>query len=617
MRVRAIASCLFGVLLTALALGSVPAQANRDLMTGFALEREEVLEMNPFERIPGPDGEIEDACGLAVGAGMIYVSDYHHKTVDLFNAGSGFFQGQISVPVVNPPEGPCGLALDAGGGLYANLFHESALRLTPPVLSFDANEGSDRSTGVAIDGAAKGTSDVYVNDRTYVAVYDPSGIEVLRIGADNLGDAYGLAVFNGRVYVPDAEDDTVKVFEPAVDPDAPVSTIAGPEGHLVGPEGHGFNSLEDSAVAVDPTNEHLLVVDNTQPGYEHPVAAIYEFDSSGNPLGRLPSCTQPPKHGCVAASGPIDGEPSGLAVDPASGRLFVTTGNGENANAFEYGPYAESSLLATPSSEPSAPAAGASAVVVPGPAARPSPGRNVPASTSEIVQRRGVRVSFDGKLTPRALPRRGVAPVGIAVDAKIAATGGEAPPQLRKIAIAINRNGHFTTQGLPVCRMHDIQPSTTANALVACRRSLVGEGHFSANVKLPQQSPFPSAGKVLAFNGRLRGKPAIFAHIYGTQPAPTSTVLPFSIKGAHGTYGTVLEASLPQATGDWGYVTGLKMDLRRSFNYRGKGRSYLSAGCPAPAGFPSAVFPLARTSFDFAGGPTLVSVLNRSCKATG
>ena len=94
-------------------------------------------------------------------------------------------------------------------------------------------------------------------------------------------------------------------------------------------------------------------------------------------------------------------------------------------------------------------------------------------------------------------------------------------------------------------------------------------------------------------------------------------MLPFLIKSTHGTYGTVLEASLPQATGNWGYVTGLKMNLRRSFHYRGKGRSYLSAGCPAPAGFPSAAFPLARTSFDFAGGPTLVSILNRSCRAKG
>ena len=94
-------------------------------------------------------------------------------------------------------------------------------------------------------------------------------------------------------------------------------------------------------------------------------------------------------------------------------------------------------------------------------------------------------------------------------------------------------------------------------------------------------------------------------------------MLPFLLSEGHGTYGTTLEASLPQATGSWGYVTGLQMNLRRRFSYRGKARSFLSAGCPAPAGFPSAVFPLARTSFVFAGGPTLVSVLNRTCTAKG
>jgi hypothetical protein len=234
-----------------------------------------------------------------------------------------------------------------------------------------------------------------------------------------------------------------------------------------------------------------------------------------------------------------------------------------------------------------------------------------------VEQRRGVRVSFNGKLTPHVLPRHGTAPVGIVVDAQIGATGGEDPPQLRRITIAINRNGHFTSKGLPACQVDQIQPSTTDGALAACRGSLVGEGRFSANVKLPEQSPFPSAGKVLAFNGKVNGRPAILAHIYGTDPAPTSTVLPFLLRNGRGTYGTILEASLPQATGSWGYVTGLRMSLRRRFSYHGHSRSFLRAGCPAPAGFPSAAFPLAKTSFAFADNLTLDAVLTRTCKARG
>ncbi len=360
-------------------------------------------------------------------------------------------------------------------------------------------------------------------------------------------------------------------------------------------------------MAIDPTNGHLLVVDNLKPGFEHPQAAVYEFDASGAFLDTVA--------GGPGAEAPIHGAPSGIAVHPVTGHLFVTDGNSEKSNVFAFGPFtaSSSSLVSPPEGGPTAPPGGSAIASTPSRASTPSPGET--ASSSVVVQRGRVRVSVDGKLTPHALPRHGVAPVGISVGVRIDSTDKAVPPQLRRIAIAINRNGRFTPRGLTACRLHEIQPSTTAGALAACREALVGEGRFSANVKLPEQSPFPSAGKVLAFNGRLKGRPAILAHIYGTQPVPTSYVLPFAIEDSRGTYGTVLETSLPQVTGEWGYVTGLAMTLRRLFRYGGEGHSYLSAGCPAPTGFPGAVFPLARTSFAFAAGMTLVSVLNRSCRA--
>ena len=51
---------------------------------------------------------------------------------------------------------------------------------------------------------------------------------------------------------------------------------------------------------------------------------------------------------------------------------------------------------------------------------------------------------------------------------------------------------------------------------------------------------------------------------------------------------------------------------------RGRGEpapSYLSAGCPAPKGFPGATFPFAKASFAFAGKQALTSTLTRSCGA--
>jgi hypothetical protein len=238
-----------------------------------------------------------------------------------------------------------------------------------------------------------------------------------------------------------------------------------------------------------------------------------------------------------------------------------------------------------------------------------------PLSGAEVSQKDGVRVSVQASMSPQALPRHGSAPIAISLAGHIASTKRGQLPKLERIAIALNRNGRLERKGIPLCRLGHINPSTTQQALAACGSSLVGEGSFSADVRIPEQSPFPSKGRVLAFNGTLRGKPALFAHIYGTEPVPTSYVLPFSIGGAKGTFGTLLETSLPQVTGEWGYVTGLSLNLDRRFSSGGRTHSYLSAGCPAPEGFPGAVFPLAKTSFGFSGGLTLTTTLNRSCRA--
>jgi hypothetical protein len=157
------------------------------------------------------------------------------------------------------------------------------------------------------------------------------------------------------------------------------------------------------------------------------------------------------------------------------------------------------------------------------------------------------------------------------------------------------------------------------------RARLGGGGHFA--VRHPRFSRFALAqtspagivpdGRIFAFNGIFKGRPAILAHVFGSHPTPTSYTLPFTIRPAKGTYGTILTASLPQVTSHWGYVTGIQMTLGRSFRSHGRAQSYLSASCPAPASFPGATFPFARASFAFAGGWRLSSTLTRSCRVRG
>jgi hypothetical protein len=234
-------------------------------------------------------------------------------------------------------------------------------------------------------------------------------------------------------------------------------------------------------------------------------------------------------------------------------------------------------------------------------------------ASAEVAQEGNLRVSFVGRITPHALPRQGRAPVAVSLSGNIRTTDQSAPPQLRTISLAINRQGRLDYRGIPGCHYHQIQPASTNEAIEACPDSVVGEGTFAANVVLPEQSPFPSNGKVIAFNGILHGRHVVFAHIYGTEPLPQSSVISFALRRSHGTYGTTLTAQLPRVAAEWGFVSAVGLKLQRTFKYRGRSHSYLSAGCPAPNGFPGATFSFAKASLGFEDGRTLTSTLTRSC----
>lgn len=231
------------------------------------------------------------------------------------------------------------------------------------------------------------------------------------------------------------------------------------------------------------------------------------------------------------------------------------------------------------------------------------------------TQKGTLRLTLGGELAPRSLPRKGTAPISFSVDWNLTTTDQSAVPKLKTLGIEINRHGHFDTTGLSTCDVSKIQPASTARALSACRSSLVGQGHFGANVAIKGQLPYDTGGRLLVFNGRQHGKPVLLGQIYSPHPFPTSFVIVFKVdKSSHGTYGTTLSATLPKALSSWGNLTAIEMTLSRRWSSGGARRSYLSAGCPAPKGFPGAPIKLVRTSFAFAGGTKLTSILNSECK---
>jgi streptogramin lyase len=287
---------------------------------------------------PGHFEALEDPCGVALDShGDIYISDYYHDQIAIFDPAGSYL---TRITGVDPSDGPCALAVDATGNLYVNDYHRDVVRLTPsqfpPQSSttygarFQIDPGP--ATGLALDSAGN----LLIDKRTYLAEYDPAGALIRTFGESSIGSAYGVAVSGfpataGEVYVADAATDTVKAFGPS---GALVGVIDG-----AGTPGHGFASLLDTALAVDDSDGHVFVTDDLQSGdFEHPRAALEEFDPAGAYRGGLPQFPTL-----------LAGEPSGLAIDNSGGAsqgdVLITSGNTEASSVNVYGPTAPGHIL--------------------------------------------------------------------------------------------------------------------------------------------------------------------------------------------------------------------------------------------------------------------------------
>jgi DNA-binding beta-propeller fold protein YncE len=311
-----------GACLLALAAISPPAQA-----LGAA--------NHPFlQAINGSPTTFEDACGVALSGGDVYVSDYYHDAIDVLNPLSTPTPFQIEAQIAgeDPGDGPCKIALNSASDLYVNNWHRDVVRYEPG--GFSAGSGtvidSATPTGLAVDET---TDNVYVAHRTYVAEYGPAGNLITdKIGLGSLREAFGVAVSDfpttkGFVYVPDAATHTVKVYDPATDLENPVEEWDG----AATPQG-SFTYLVDAEIAVDnspgsPSYGHVFMLDSIGHGKsEHPEGALDEFNAAGDYRGQI--------------VGFGDAEPSGVAIDPSSHRVYVTSGNVEGSSVSVYGPTA-------------------------------------------------------------------------------------------------------------------------------------------------------------------------------------------------------------------------------------------------------------------------------------
>ncbi len=232
---------------------------------------------------------------------------------------------------------------------------------------------------------------------------------------------------------------------------------------------------------------------------------------------------------------------------------------------------------------------------------------------AEVVQSGNVRVNFHATFAPQALPRERAAPITVEVEGKISTTDGGTPPPLQRLRVELNNAGQIDARGLPACTAGALQSTDSELARRRCGPAQVGSGTFAARVQF-SGTPIPVDGRALVFNGVVGGRPGMLIHIYIARPVRITLVIPLKISHREGKFGTVLNTRVPKLAGGFGSITELRLKIGRRYSYRGERRSYLSAACAAPEGFPGATFAFARGTFTFPGGRTLHAVLTRNCE---
>lgn len=235
-------------------------------------------------------------------------------------------------------------------------------------------------------------------------------------------------------------------------------------------------------------------------------------------------------------------------------------------------------------------------------------------ANGERVQRGNVILRLDGRFAPLTLPRDRKVPVSVHLETGLQTSDGSTLPRVTRVELGIPGQGAIDARGLPRCSLRQLRNTTTEKALELCRAALIGTGWLSAQVKIPQQAPFLTRARLLAFNGTVHGRRAVIVHGITARP-PTAVALPFLIDRRSGEFSTVLVARLPPDLGPWPRFADFEMNLSRRFRYRGQRRSYVSASCPIPKIFTAGQLSLARATFTLAHGRRISTTITRSCRA--
>ena len=232
-------------------------------------------------------------------------------------------------------------------------------------------------------------------------------------------------------------------------------------------------------------------------------------------------------------------------------------------------------------------------------------------ASADTVRLGNLVITIDGGITPKALPKKEAAPIKLDLSGTLKSSDGSHPVALKTLDLEFDKNGHLNTKGLATCTTAKLQSTLTAQAKQSCGDALVGQGKVSAEIAFPEQAPFNASGPLLIFNGAPKGnKQVLIFHVYAHVPAPTTFVTTALISKQGGKYGTRALVSIPTIVSGQGSLTSFKATIKKTFTYKGRKESVLTATCPTGTLY-------AHGTFEFADGTKASGDVVRPCTPKG
>jgi hypothetical protein len=242
-------------------------------------------------------------------------------------------------------------------------------------------------------------------------------------------------------------------------------------------------------------------------------------------------------------------------------------------------------------------------------------------ATGTIFQVGNLVLNADGGVTPKALPKKTMAPVTVHVSGSISSKDGTHPPAFREAVIDFDKNGTVNAKGLPVCKGGQLTARSTSAAEKACPKSIVGKGSGEFEINFPEQAPVKTTSPLVLFNGGVSGgTTTLYIHAYLTRPIVTAVVTTVKLTKVHaGRYGIRSVSKVPVIAGGAGSTLKFSLQVHRTFTYKGKKQSYVVARCADGhfnAKIEKAIFN-EEASGSVTGSSTLSGTIVKPCKSKG